>query len=128
MNYFGYGMLCLGVVLLLALVAWRVGKLRHRAVQVAAIGLCGLAMYCHVQAEMRGEYHRMAQQIADPLTKNWLQPFALSNAGQLLMTTLQKLIYALNVVITFIDEHQIMLTVVITGIIAAVIWIRQNLK
>lgn len=126
MSYFGYGLLCLGVVLVLAAIAWWHGLLRHRVMQGIVVILCGVAMYCHVQAEAHGEYHRLAQQIADPLTRNWLQPFALSNAGQGLMLWLRKAIYLLDVTVRFLDDYSLLLTLALTALIALIVWIRTK--
>ena len=126
MSYFGYGLLCLGVVLVLAAIAWWHGLLRHRVMQCIVVVLCGVAMYCHAQAEAHGEYHRLAQQIADPLTHNWLQPFALSNAGQGLMLWLRKAICLLDVTVRFLDDYSLLLTLALTALIALIAWIRTK--
>lgn len=89
-------------------------------VQLAAVLLCGLALYCHMQAEKNGEYKKLSEKIAEPLVKDFLQPFALSDMGQRTMNALRTAIQILEKIINFIDNNQILLTLVLTAIICLI--------
>lgn len=130
MSWFTYAILLMAITLVMVIVANAAGKRKHRVVQLAAVVLCGLALYCHVQAEMHGEYKVISQKIAEPLVKDFLQPFALSNLGQKTMNALRWTIQMLDKIISFIDNNQITLTLVMTAIIclAATSWNKWGKK
>lgn len=120
MSWFTYAILLMAITLVVAIVAIIAGKRKHWVTQTIAIVLCALAFYCHVQAEMHGEYRKLSEKIAEPLVKDFLQPFALSNLGQKSMNALQIFIQMLEKIIRFIDNNQITLTLVMTAIICLV--------
>ncbi len=53
MSWFSYAILLMAIALVVAIVAIMAGKRGHWAVKVVAVVLCGMALYCHVQAEIR---------------------------------------------------------------------------
>lgn len=128
MSWFSYAILLMGITLVMAIVAISLGKRKHWVVQTAAVILCGLALYCHVQAEKEGEYHKLSQQIAEPLVKDILQPFALSNPGQKVMSALRFTTQLLEQIVSFIDQYKIILTLALTGLIYLIAWAWQKGK
>lgn len=120
MSWFTYAILLMAITLVLAIVASMADKRKHRMVQLAAVVLCGLALYCHMQAEKNGEYKKLSEKIAEPLVKDFLQPFALSDMGQRTMNALRTAIQILEKIINFIDNNQILLTLVLTAIICLI--------
>lgn len=120
MSWFTYAILLMAITLVLAIVASMADKRKHRMVQLAAVVLCGLALYCHMQAEKNGEYKKLSEKIAEPLVKDFLQPFALSDMGQKTMNALRTAIQILEKIINFIDNNQILLTLVLTAIICLI--------
>lgn len=122
MSWISYAIILMVITLIIAIVAIPMGKRKHWTVQTVAVILCGLALYCHVQAEANGEYHKLSQQIAEPLVKKVLQPFALSNLGQQTMSALRYTIQLLEQMISFIDDNKISLTVALTGLIYLIVW------
>lgn len=120
MSWFTYAILLMAITLVLAIVASMADKRKHRMVQLAAVVLCGLALYCHMQAEKNGEYKKLSEKIAEPLVKDFLQPFALSDMGQKTMNALRTAIQILEKTINFIDNNQILLTLVLTAIICLI--------
>lgn len=118
----------MAITLALAIVAILLGKRKHWAVQTAAVILCVCALYCHMQAEQSGEYHKLSQQIAEPLVKDILQPFALSDLGQHTMSALRFIVQCLEQMVNFIDQNKIMLTVSLTALIYLAIWVAKKWK
>lgn len=126
MSWFSYAILLMVATLVLVIVASSMGKRKHWVVQTAAVILCGLALYCHIQAEMNGEYHKLSQQIAEPLVKEILQPFALSDLGQQTMSALRLMIQILEQIISFIDQYKIILTIGLVALIYLVVWVIEK--
>lgn len=126
MSWFYYAILCMAAMLVLALVAHIFDQRKHWAVKLVAILLAGLALYCHAQAEMNGEYKKLSHEIADPLVKYILQPFANSDLGHRTMNALETTIHYLNLTIRFIDDYKYLLTIGLTGLILLVVTILKK--
>lgn len=128
MSWISYAIILMAITFVIAIVAIPMGKRKHWAVQTVAVILCGLALYCHVQAEANGEYHKLSQQIAEPLVKEILQPFALSDLGQQTMSALRYTIQLLEQIISFIDDNKISLTIALTALIYLIVWAYNKWK